>query len=113
MSTVTGRMTPPAWLIAFIALTISHGVSFVLNFLIAGERQKTNVKALMGAPYGRIVITHITVLAGGAATMALGQPLFMLLVLVILKTGLDINMHLRQHKKLAQKSPTESVLESQ
>lgn len=92
---------PPAWLLAFAGLMLSHGVSFAVNFLGAGERERLDVRALMMAPYGRIVITHLTVLLGGAATMALGQPLSMLLVLVSLKIGVDIVLHLREHRKAA------------
>lgn len=57
---------PQAWLVAFSGLVLSHGVSFVANFLLAGEHEKLGVSALMFAPYGRIVIIHCAVLLGGA-----------------------------------------------
>lgn len=90
---------PQAWLYAFAALMISHGASFVLNFLLAGEREQSDVKQLMAAPYGRIVILHITIILGAFAVMALGQPLALLLILVALKLALDITLHLREHRK--------------
>ena len=53
----------------------------------------------MGAPYGRVVVLHVAIIFGGMAVMALGQPVFMLMVLVLLKLGMDVGLHLRQHRK--------------
>lgn len=93
------QYAPSAWLIAFAGLWVSHGVSFVLNFWLGGERESLTVRALMGQPYGRIVILHIAVLLGGFAVVALGQPLGMLLVLVLLKAGIDVALHLKEHAR--------------
>jgi len=93
---------PPEWLYAFCALVISHGVSFVMNFLLGRERDELTVKKLMGAPYGRIVVLHFAVIIGGFGVMALGQPVAMLVVLVLLKLGVDVRLHLREHRSLAQ-----------
>jgi len=92
---------PPEWMFAFAALFASHGISFVLNFLLGPEREETSAKQLMSAPYGRIFVLHIAIIGGGIAVMALGQPIGMLLVLVLLKLGLDVTLHLREHRKLA------------
>ncbi|WOJ91998.1 DUF6498-containing protein [Congregibacter variabilis] len=94
-------LAPREWVIAFIGLTISHGYSFVSNFLIADERASATVNGLMAAPYKRIVILHITIIAGGFAIMSLGQPLFLLIVLVGLKTAMDVGLHVREHRKAA------------
>jgi hypothetical protein len=88
---------PPQWLFAFVALVISHGISFVMNFLLAGERETLTLRDLMGAPYGRIVVLHVAIILGGFAVMALGEPVALLVVLVLLKLGLDIKLHLREH----------------
>jgi hypothetical protein len=93
---------PPRWLLAFCALFLSHGISFVMNFLLAGERERLDLKALMGAPYGRIAILHVAIIVGGFAVMAMGQPVAMLVVLVLLKLGLDIRLHLREHRAARQ-----------
>ena len=92
---------------AFSALFISHGVSFLLNFLLGGERDRLTVSQLMAAPYGRIVILHVTIIAGAFATMALGQPIFLLIILVALKIGVDVSMHLREHRKIAGEAKTD------
>jgi hypothetical protein len=92
---------PPEWLWAFAALFVSHGISFVANFLLGGERERLALKDLMAAPYGRIMILHVTIILGGIAVMALGEPLAMLVVLVLLKLGLDLALHQREHRRLA------------
>ena len=91
-------LAPPAWIIAFAALFVSHGYSFVSNFLLGGERDRATIQSLMSEPYKRIVILHVAVIAGGFGVMALGEPLFLLLALVMLKLGLDITLHLRKHR---------------
>jgi hypothetical protein len=88
---------PPEWLFAFGALVISHGISFVVNFLLADEREELSLRDLMGAPYGRIVVLHVAIILGGFAVMALGEPVALLVVLVLLKLALDIKLHLREH----------------
>lgn len=93
---------PPDWLLAFCALWISHGVSFVFNYMRGGERDKLTVGALMVSPYGRIVVLHIAVLLGGMAVMAMGQPVGMLLVLTFLKIGVDVSFHIREHRKVSE-----------
>jgi hypothetical protein len=52
----------------------------------------------MKQPYGRLVILHITIVLGGIVSAYLGSPIGSLLVLVVLKTALDLYFHLRQHR---------------
>lgn len=85
--------------LAVLLLFVSHGVSFVYNYLIKGEYAHAKVKNLMGQPYARIFVMHITIIIGGFGLMALGSPVALLLVLVILKTIIDVKLHLREHKK--------------
>ena len=82
-----------------LALFISHGVSFVQNYLLKGEYATAKPDKLMGNPYGRVVVMHITILIGGFLTMAIGSPAPLLIVLVGLKTILDVSLHNNEHKK--------------
>ncbi|WOJ97927.1 DUF6498-containing protein [Congregibacter brevis] len=102
-------LAPREWIIAFIGLFISHGYSYVSNFLIAGERESSTVSSLMSAPYKRIIILHITVIAGGFAIMSLDQPLFLLIVLVAVKTAVDIGLHLREHQRAGVRAQEDGV----
>jgi hypothetical protein len=92
---------PPQVRLAVLALFVSHGVSFVQNYLLKGEYATAKPDKLMGNPYGRVVVMHIAILAGGFLTMAVGSPAPLLVVLVGLKTILDVNLHNREHKKAA------------
>lgn len=90
---------PEAMVYAMGALFVSHGISFVYNYLIKGEYARIKPDRLMGSPYGRIVIMHFAVLFGAFLTVALGSPVGILIILVGLKTSLDVIFHLRQHHK--------------
>jgi len=89
----------PSMYLAFACLFISHGISFINNYFYKGERNRTNLGKLMGQPYGRIVVLHIAILFGAFLTMALGSPVGILLILVLLKTVIDVKLHLRERRK--------------
>ena len=52
---------------------------------------------LMSAPYKRIIVLHLAILFGGWGVLALGSPLPVLVILVVLKTALDLKLHLKEH----------------
>ena len=92
------RAIPPnaRWVIA--AMFVSHGISFAYNYLYKGEYAKISGEKLMMQPYGRIVVMHIAIIAGGFLTFTLGSPVGLLVILIILKTMIDVALHKRQHR---------------
>ena len=90
------------------ALFLSHGYSFVVNYLIKGERVQIKGNDPMFEPYRRVIVMHLTLVFGMGCIVFLGQPLFMLLILVILKTGVDLHAHLRERRKFASDLETRS-----
>jgi hypothetical protein len=90
----------PAVKFGLFALFISHGVSFGYHYFYKREFASARIDSLMGQPYARIVVMHIAILAGGFFSFAMGSPVGLLLALIILKTFLDVTLHLRQHKVL-------------
>jgi hypothetical protein len=82
-----------------LALAASHIVSFVYNFLGRKEYLNTTVSAQMMAPYGRVVVLHVTILGGAFLIVALGTPVAALAVMVALKTAIDLALHLRERRK--------------
>jgi hypothetical protein len=86
---------------AILGLAVSHGVSFVTNYLGKGEYQRVGLSQLMSQPYGRIVVMHIAILFGGFLVMALHSPTPALLLLVALKTAFDLGSHGGERKKFA------------
>jgi hypothetical protein len=93
---------PAEFLWACLGLLLSHGVSFVLLFLGQKEYRHTTVKKLMSAPYKRIAVLHVAVIAGAFLVAALHSPIGLLIALVALKTGMDIMLHNRSHKAVRQ-----------
>lgn len=85
---------------AALGLLASHLYSFFANFIGKGEYRRTAAPMLMAAPYGRIVILHIAIIFGAFAIMALGSPVFLLVLLIAGKIILDIKLDLRSHRKL-------------
>lgn len=83
-----------------VALGVSHGVSFVWNYLRAGEYQRLTIVQLMKQPYERVVVLHITVIAGAFMVTALKAEVGGLIVLIVLKVFMDVRAHLREHRKL-------------
>ena len=86
-------------LLAVIALAISHGLSFWFNYLGRGEYRRTSAASQMFAPYGRLVVLHITIILGGMAIAFTGAPAAALAILVVLKTLMDVGFHLAEHRK--------------
>jgi hypothetical protein len=83
--------------LAAAALFLSHGASFFLNYLGKREYLTTSAARQMFAPYSRVVMLHITIIFGAFLIAFLGAPIGALIVLVIVKTAFDLQLHLRQH----------------
>jgi hypothetical protein len=86
------QLFTPLWP-ALLALFVSHGISFTLNFLGRREYQRTTVSKLMAAPYGRIVMMQFTLIFGGWVVMLLNNPLPALVLLIVLKVAADLRAH--------------------
>jgi hypothetical protein len=94
-------LADPAILLVAAGLLLSHLVSFVLNYVGRREFERTSLDAQQLLPYGRVIVLHMTVLLGGFAVLALGQPVALLLLLVAFKTIVDLGFHLWEHRRLA------------
>lgn len=88
----------PLWP-ALAALFVSHGVSFALNFLRRGEHGGATLKALMAAPYQRVVLMQLTLIFGGFITLALRDARPALALLVALKIAADLYGHRRERSR--------------
>jgi Family of unknown function (DUF6498) len=94
---------------AFLALFISHSVSFVLNVWRpardarraqpggAAKPDKKDAGSYMMAPYGRIVVMHLTIIFGAFLIQAFQTKTAAFLLLVILKVTFDIIAHVRKN----------------
>jgi hypothetical protein len=82
------------------ALAASHLFSLAWNYLYRGEFRRAALTELMHQPYGRVIVLHVTILAGGLVATLLGSPLWALLLLVGCKIWLDLRAHLKEHREL-------------
>jgi len=76
------------WL-ALTAIVAVHAVAFVQWFRATRE-SPAPLQQLMSAPYGRIVVLHLTLIAGGFLVMSLRAPLLGALLLISLKLAYDL-----------------------
>jgi hypothetical protein len=59
-------------------------------FLFRRDYRETDPMTQMFEPYGRIIVLHVTILAGGFIVLALGQPWIGVLILALIKAGFDL-----------------------
>jgi hypothetical protein len=81
-------------LIGSFFLFISHGVSFVENYLGKKEYETADPGTLMFAPYSRIILMHFVVIGGAM----IGVPL---LILIPGKIVIDLWSHLNERKRFS------------
>ncbi len=94
----------------FLALFLSHLISFIFNYIGKGEYKQTKLNELMQEPYGRVVVLHVTIILGAFLIGVFGSPIFALILLIALKTVIDVQAHLRQHKKYEEKRAEETEM---
>lgn len=82
---------------AVLGLVVSHGFSFVTNFVLNGAFRTAIAPVLMMQPYGRVVVLHLAILGGGFLVMLMGMPVVGLVLLIALKIGLDVLAHAKLH----------------
>jgi Family of unknown function (DUF6498) len=95
--------------IAGVALFLSHGASFLFNYVGRGEYLTASPTRQMGAVYGRVVVLHVTILFGAFAIAFLGAPVIALLILVVLKTALDLGLHRRERLAADARVPADTT----
>lgn len=109
---LTGRMLVPSvteplrvvlseagLLFAAAALFASHAASFWLNWIGRREYLGVSFAQQMWQPYPRLFALHITIILGGVFIIGQGQPVFAVALLVVLKTAMDLFLHLREHAR--------------
>jgi hypothetical protein len=94
-----GTVDPLVVIPGAIALAASHLVSFLKNYVGRREYLQTTVSAQMMAPYARVFVLHLTILGGAFLIASLGTPLAALALMVVLKTAIDLALHLRERQK--------------
>lgn len=86
--------------IAVAALFVSHGYSFVANYLGGQEYRRVRLDRLMHQPYTRVIVLHLVIIVGGFVVLTLQEPRIGIVVLVVVKIVMDARAHLQEHRKL-------------
>ena len=92
-----GNLASPLTL-AFLALFVSHGISFFQHFIGRAEYVDRDIRAQMGKPYDRILIMQFTLILGGFLVGIFDSTLLVLLLLIVLKITTDLRAHLAEHR---------------
>lgn len=102
----------PGLLTATGALCLSHGVSFLRNFLLGREYDRVSIVSLVFAPYVRMSLVGAVLLLGIAIARlvpALGQETAFAVVMVLLKLLTDAVSHTLEHGQYLAESPEPGV----
>jgi hypothetical protein len=91
--------TQKLW-VAVAALFISHGYSFVVNYVGSQEYRAVTLERLMHQPYNRVIVLHLVIIFGGFVVMTLQEPRLGIALLVLIKIVVDVRSHLGEHRKL-------------
>jgi hypothetical protein len=98
----------PGVLAAGGALVLSHGITFVRNFLLAREYHRVGLVGLVAWPYARMSLVGGLLLVGTAVARllpGLGRQTLFAGLMVLLKLGADAVSHLVEHHWLAAERP--------
>ncbi len=93
-------ISPSTVIVGIVSLSISHGVSFFVNYVGHREYEKVTLSQQMVAPYRRIVVMHVAVILCAFLLSLFGLPRVVLTLLVLLKIVIDVVFHIREHRRL-------------
>ncbi|QLH80332.1 DUF6498-containing protein [Halosimplex pelagicum] len=91
-----GRLLPsPDWssddfALAVWSLVASHALSLVVYAVVRRDHLTVSLREQYFQALGNVSVVHVTVIVGGLVAFVLGSPIYLLAVLVVLKTGLDL-----------------------
>jgi hypothetical protein len=98
---VNGVISQPGALLVVGSLLLSHGYSFVVNYIGNGENTRASLQRLMSQPYARVVVMHLTIIGMGFLVVLTGTRSVGVVLLVALKIGVDLRAHRAEHRRLS------------
>ena len=82
--------TEPGFFWSLMAIVGWQFFSFVTDWLAKGRYRDTNPIAQMFEPYGRIIVMHFTLFVAAIPVMLIGNPLWAIIALAVMKTLFDL-----------------------
>lgn len=92
-----GTAPQMAWFVG--AIVIVSLLYYIFDFIGRGEYHRTNPALEMAPPYGRIFTLHIAIILGAGLAFGLGQPLFGVLLLILIRVVFGVIMTVRRRRK--------------
>ncbi len=81
-----------------LSFFISHFISLMMR--LYRREFKDSVPAVqLFAPYSRVMVMHIVVLFGAFLIEFLGSPIYAVVLLVVIKTAIDLAAHIREGRE--------------
>lgn len=87
----------PAFVLAIILVQI---FLFVQDYILRGEYRETSIDQEMMKPYGRVIVLHIAIFAGAFAMAALGEPMWGMLALILLRAAWGVFLTVRRRLRI-------------
>ena len=83
-----------------LAIIAVNAAFFISDYVIGGGYREAGPMVEMFAPYGRIVTLHVAILLGAGLTLALGQPMLGVLILIFLRVAFGMILNLLRRRKI-------------
>ena len=96
-------------LYTLLALILSHGLSFVRNYIGRGERKRMVVPILMFVPYRRVVGLHLIIMFVAGAVDLAGASRTGLLILIFVKIIADVFAHMYERESCAEEDAEDAA----
>ena len=77
-----------------ISMIVNHVNSYYKNYIGKKQYVTASAEVLMFTPYKRVLITQVTAIFGGFLIMIFNAPVFLLIILILMKTFFDIATYL-------------------
>ena len=87
----------PTFVLAIIAVQV---FLFVQDFILRGEYRESSIDQEMMKPYGRVIVLHVAIFAGAFAMAALGEPLWGVLALILLRAAWGVFLTVRRRLQI-------------
>ncbi len=85
---------------SLLGLALSHFISMLVNFYGKKEYQTRSANVQMFMPYTRIVVLHVVIIFGGFLSLIFNEGLGTLIMLVLIKTVVDLFAHQVEHSDI-------------
>jgi len=92
-------LLPSKVMIAIYSLVLSHGVSFVWDYLVKGKKRLADLKKLIEEPLTRVLVLYGGISVGFFSIVVFKTNVAGLIGLLLLKCWVDTGMYMRRQRK--------------